>query len=289
MHAPLRNGASRAASLAAWGRALCALLLAVSTSACGSRLELSIGRQDPDSGLPDSHLPDAPAAPFRLEWRDDFDSFDTSRWEIAKHTFEKNLADFSADNAYVENGVLKIAIRDKPDAGTGKLYTAAEVRTWQEVKYGRFVTSARLAKGAGVISAFFSFHDFYRTDSPTKDWNEIVIEMTEPAQYRFTCSHENQSVPDERQVHESSGTLTFAAPEQFHTYAFEWTPSTVRVFVDGVARPNNCTVPELINLSQRLVMSAYPTSASWADSFDPSVLPVQAEFDWVELYTYVPP
>jgi endo-1,3-1,4-beta-glycanase ExoK len=44
------------------------------------------------------------------EWRDDFDTFDTSRWAKADWSFDGNRADFIPENAYVQNGLLVLAL-----------------------------------------------------------------------------------------------------------------------------------------------------------------------------------
>ena len=49
---------------------------------------------------------------FNFEWRDDFDTFDTSRWSKATWTFDCNEVDFTTDNAYTEDGNLVLALTD---------------------------------------------------------------------------------------------------------------------------------------------------------------------------------
>jgi endo-1,3-1,4-beta-glycanase ExoK len=44
------------------------------------------------------------------EWRDDFDNFNTSRWSKADWSFDGNRADFIPENAYVQNGLLVLAL-----------------------------------------------------------------------------------------------------------------------------------------------------------------------------------
>lgn len=51
---------------------------------------------------------------FNFEWRDDFDTFDASRWSKATWTFDCNEVDFTTDNAYIEDGNLVLALTD-PD------------------------------------------------------------------------------------------------------------------------------------------------------------------------------
>ncbi|MDO6760006.1 family 16 glycosylhydrolase [Tamlana sp. 2_MG-2023] len=52
---------------------------------------------------------------FTKQWRDEFDSFDYSRWTKAQWTFNGNEVDFVRENAYVEAGNLVLAITN-PDA-----------------------------------------------------------------------------------------------------------------------------------------------------------------------------
>ena len=47
---------------------------------------------------------------FVLDWTDEFDSFDSSRWSKANWTFEGNLVDFDPANAVVQDGTLILAI-----------------------------------------------------------------------------------------------------------------------------------------------------------------------------------
>ncbi|GLR16812.1 family 16 glycosylhydrolase [Portibacter lacus] len=49
---------------------------------------------------------------FTLEWRDDFDNFNSSRWAKAEWTFYCNEVDFAKENAFIEDGRLVLAITD---------------------------------------------------------------------------------------------------------------------------------------------------------------------------------
>jgi hypothetical protein len=52
---------------------------------------------------------------FELEWRDDFQTFDDSRWAKANWTFDCNEVDFTADNVSIVDGKLVLAITDPAD------------------------------------------------------------------------------------------------------------------------------------------------------------------------------
>jgi len=54
---------------------------------------------------------------FNLAWRDDFNSFDTSRWGTADWTFDENQADFSPDNVTTRNGYLVLSMTREGQEG----------------------------------------------------------------------------------------------------------------------------------------------------------------------------
>jgi beta-glucanase (GH16 family) len=54
---------------------------------------------------------------FTLQWKDDFNSFNSSRWQAATHTFAENECDFITQNAVVKDGHLVLAITDQYNTG----------------------------------------------------------------------------------------------------------------------------------------------------------------------------
>lgn len=54
---------------------------------------------------------------FEGGWRDDFNSFDTSRWGKANWTFDSNRVDFAPENAVVKNGILVLALTKENATG----------------------------------------------------------------------------------------------------------------------------------------------------------------------------
>lgn len=246
------------------------LVLTSALWSCGSRQDLIIGSDE-----------------FRLERRDEFDALDLSYWELATHTFDPNLAWFNPDNAKVEDGHLVLSITaDAAASEPTKAYSAAEVRTRVPFLYGRFRTRARLARGTGVISAFWGFYDRYSNDTGEQIDNQIVIESAiaqgaSDQQLRFTVD-----VPSDAP---ESATQTGFDADEFHELGYDWTPTEVRFFVDGQeqSRVSGDAAAQLTQY-ERLILSAYPTGAGWVSPFDPEQLPLTADFDWVEVYSYAP-
>lgn len=54
---------------------------------------------------------------FVLDWTDDFDTFDSSRWGKGTWTFDGNLVDFDPANAVVKDGTLILAITKEGETG----------------------------------------------------------------------------------------------------------------------------------------------------------------------------
>jgi MYXO-CTERM domain-containing protein len=54
---------------------------------------------------------------FVLDWTDDFDSLDGSRWATGNWTFDGNLVDFDPANAVVQDGTLILAITKEGATG----------------------------------------------------------------------------------------------------------------------------------------------------------------------------
>jgi endo-1,3-1,4-beta-glycanase ExoK len=300
-------------------RASRAAVLALLIAGCGSRVDLVIGRQSRGAGSAGQageiavagaggggeagsggsagsggaaanggQSGNAGSGPFELVVRDDFDALDENVWERATHSFEENLADFSADNAVVRDGTLILSVTQKAAGSPGKTFAAAEVRTRQSFTYGKFVARARFAPTSGVVTTMFTFHDLFGLDE-TATWNEIVLEGRTGLQPRlhFVSSYPNPVDAMQKVVAESFVSPEFNPADDFHELAFEWTPAHVHFSIDGVLV--NSLSPEpvaALTRDQRFVVSVYPSSEAWAGAFSAAELPTTAEYDWVEVYSY---
>ena len=220
------------------------------------------------------------AQSFELLWQDDFDAFDESRWEKPAHSFEENAGYFRPDNAVVEDGLLKMRITAEPHSG--KLYSAAEIRTSETFQWGRFEARFKPAAGSGLVSSLFTY--LYQP------WNEIDIEylghQRSGIQYNLITDG-----PSGREYQPYFDALSFMPHEDFHDYAFEWTPGEVRFFVDGVPMyVETRNVAERMNSPVKLHINCWPVDSdvtTFAGIFDPSALPAEAQYDWVRVYRYV--
>jgi hypothetical protein len=223
-----------------------------------------------------------PADPhFKLLWRDDFDTFDTDRWTKQTHTFAENLARFSAANAVVEGGFLKLRVTKVQNGD--KAYSAAELASKDQFTFGRFAGRIKFCAGSGMVSSLFTYKD-----DVNASWQEIDIEhlgnLPKSVQYNLISGNLNNRVYQPHVV-----TFQFAPPADFHDYSIEWTPSGVTFFVDGAQTHHDVQVT--LKDAARLHMNAWPTNnavTSFAGPFDPAAVPCEAQYDWVEAYSYTP-
>lgn len=218
---------------------------------------------------------------YKLLWRDDFDSFDANRWTKQTHTFAENLARFSANNVVVEGGLLKLKVTKVQNGD--KAYSAAEVATKDLFTFGRFVGHIKFCAGSGMVSSLFTYKD-----DVNQSWQEIDIEhlgnLPKSVQYNLISGNLNNRVYQPKVV-----TFTWSPPQEFHDYSIEWQPDGVTFFVDGVQKHHD--VQATLKDPARLHMNAWPTDNSvtmFAGTFDPNAVPCEAQYDWIETYSYTP-
>ena len=225
----------------------------------------------------------APADPhYKLAWRDDFDAFDDTRWTKQTNTFDENLARFSAANVEVAGGLLKLHVTKVQNGD--KAYSAAEVATKDLFTFGRFVGHIKFCAGSGMVSSLFTYKD----NDVATSWQEIDIEhlgnLPKSVQYNLISGNLANRVYQPHVV-----TFQFAPPADFHDYTIEWAPDGVTFFVDGAQTWHD--VQAKLKDPARLHMNAWPTNnafTTFAGPLDVNAVPCEADYDWVEAYTYVP-
>jgi endo-1,3-1,4-beta-glycanase ExoK len=218
---------------------------------------------------------------FKSLWRDEFDSFDTNRWSKATHTFPENKARFSANNAVVEGGFLKLRVSNVQNGD--KPYSAAEVLSKDEFTFGRFEGRIKFCAGSGMVSSLFTYKE-----DVNQSWQEIDIEhlghLPKSIQYNLISG-----TLANRKYQPKVVTFQYAPPADFHDYAIEWRPEGITFFVDGVQTHKD--VQDTLKDAARLHMNAWPTDnavTNFAGPLDTSAIPCEAQYDWVQVWSYQP-
>lgn len=224
----------------------------------------------------------APADPhYKLLWRDDFDTFNAARWTKQTHTFAENLAKFSVDNVTVDGGLLHLKVTKVQNGD--RAYSAAEVATVDQFTFGRFVGRIKFCAGSGMVSSLFTYKD-----NVNQSWQEIDIEhlgnLPKSVQYNLISGNLAN-----RKYQPHVVTFQYSPPQEFHDYSIEWTPDGVTFFVDGNQTWKD--VQATLKDPARLHMNAWPTDnkvTTFAGTFDPNAVPCEAQYDWIEAYSYTP-
>ncbi|MBI2429944.1 MAG: family 16 glycosylhydrolase, partial [Ignavibacteriales bacterium] len=178
--------------------------------------------------------------------------------------------------------LLILCVLIVPNILSAKIYKGAEYRTKQAFTYGRFEVRMKSAQREGMLSSFFTYHEI----TSTADWNEIDIEIMG----RYADDIQFNPITPGQINHVSHYRSSFNPGLDFHTYAFEWTPTYVAWFVDGseVHRQTGAHI-EALNLSQKIMMNVWnPTYPNWAGQWNENVLPAFAYYDWVSYAAYTP-
>ncbi len=163
-------------------------------------------------------------------------------------------------------------------------YRGAELRTHQSFTYGRFEVRYKAAWGTGVLSNFFTYHDY--TSPCCDEWNEIDIEILG----RYANDIQTTTITPGQKVQNSHTHLNFSPADSFYTYAIEWTPDYVAWFIDGkeIYRQTGPHIASL-TLGQKIMMNIWSSEwEPWVGAWNEELLPFFAYYDWVAYYSYNP-
>jgi endo-1,3-1,4-beta-glycanase ExoK len=237
---------------------------------------------------------------FTLLYRDDFDTFDATRWQVMTHSWDTNLALFSQQSVSVRDGQLQLALLPAPSGtldpgGATKSFFGAEVRSIDTLAYGRVRARIKFARGSAVVSSLVTIY----TPWPADNWNELDIEHlgAQPTKTQFnTMVYTGAPVtpPVTTPVSPTQDphlqNLEFAASDDFHVYAVEWTPESAKFYVDEALAYTWTKNIALMNLEQNVLLTIWASSsAAWAGAVTEDTGKAIASYDWVELYKYRKP
>ncbi len=160
---------------------------------------------------------------------------------------------------------------------------SAELYRTQAYFYGRFEARIRYAPGEGVVSSFFLWKD---GSSSTTSWNELDFEKV-----NATCRLQTNIWTGTGTQSAQFATLNINICDEFHTYAFEWTPDYIAWFIDGtqIRKVTGASVAEYTqNASAGMAMhfNVWVGNSNFGGVLDPSTLPVQEFISWAQYSSY---
>ena len=248
-----------------------------------------------------------PPPSFTLVWSDEFNDPDGSSPDTSKWTYDTGGSGWGnheleyytqrTQNAQIKGGNLVITAQKEiytgPD-GVTRNYTSARLKTQGlfSQAYGRFEARIRIPAGQGMWPAFWALGDNFSS----VDWPKCgEIDIMENIGKEPGTVHGSLHGPS---TYGSSSNLTapFRLPagqnfaDDFHLYAIEWEPGTIRFYVDT-------------HLYATFAASQWPAGGPWSFDHpfflilnlavggdwpgspdDRTVLPQQMLVDYVRIY-----
>jgi beta-glucanase (GH16 family) len=227
-----------------------------------------------------------------IVWSDDFDSPgppNSAKWgyDIGANNGwgnnEKQYYTDRTDNAVVEGGFLKIIL--KKENYQGSAYTSARLLTKGKFsfKYGKIEIRAKLPAGGGTWPAIWMLGDNLSTAGwPACGEIDIMEHTGNLLNKIYSTLHYGPSVAGHLQ---SGGNKVISnATTEFHVYKAEWTPGTIKFFVDDApiyTFVNNSTLP--FNQNFFIILNV-AMGGNFVGTIDPNFTSGTMEIDYVRVY-----
>lgn len=237
---------------------------------------------------------------YKLVWADEFEdtsvnpdnwTFQVMRAGMVNHELQRYVAGGEFDGqktAKVEDGKLIITAMEH----NGEVISARmnSKEAWQ---YGYIEARIKLPQGKGTWPAFWMMPRDARRGWPACGEIDIMEEVGYHANYTSSSIH-CKSYYHSIGTQKTQERLTKKAEGEFHTYALEWTPDGIYMYVDGVhddttltflndGTGNDDTWP--FNKPFYIIMNvAWGGDWGGKEGVDASALPVSMEVDYVRVY-----
>lgn len=242
-------------------------------------------------------------AAYQMVWSDEFNSdlLNTTAWSYEIGTgsqgwgnWEKQYYTNSTNNIYLSNGSLIIkALKDATayDPAYQTAFTSARINSLGKVqaKYGKFEARIKLPVPAkGVWPAFWMMGTNGQVWPRCAEF-DIMEYMCNSSNYNTinsTLHWYDESAGVDKGVNYGLAT-TVNNPTDWHVYTMEWTPTTIKTYIDGVEfyaadiTPSHMT--EFHNEAYILLNMAI--GGTYVNNeYDPSITEKTMEVDYVRIY-----
>lgn len=157
---------------------------------------------------------------------DNLTLFDKSMWRKSDgwaNAWEKIDTGWVGRHVALKDGRMAITLDDS--GASGRRFASGEYQSRHFYGYGRFEARLKSVAAPGFVTGFFTY------TGPTfkAPHDEIDFEFLGKAPHQVQLNY----FTDGEGGHDTTIDLGFDATADFHTYAFEWRPNSIRWFVDG--------------------------------------------------------
>lgn len=199
-----------------------------------------------------------------------FDHIDSNRWDVSERppngSWQEN--EWRADRLAPGPGGLVVSMVQTP-AGASAPLASGEIFTRDTYAYGYFEVRWRVPRGQGVVSGAFTYAGQEGRALPQELDIEILGRDTRTAALSFHVAGHAR----EQNVH-----LPFDAADGLHNFAIEWTPRSVRWYIDDdmVWEADDAIVQHMTK-PERIMLNLWGTEGlyRWAGHVNPNAGPWQ--------------
>jgi beta-glucanase (GH16 family) len=249
-----------------------------------------------------------PLASYKLAWSDEFSGPDGASPDSSKWTYDtggngwgNNELEYytnRAQNAQIKGGNLVITAQKEIFTGSDGVtrnYTSARLKTQGlfSQAYGRFEARIKIPAGQGIWPAFWMLGNDITSNGWPKCGEVDIMENIgkEPGTVHGSLHGPSNTGPT------SDATATFSLPsgqnfaDDFHLYAVEWEPGTVRFYVDAdlyatFTQPQWPAGGAWVFDHPFFIILNVAVGGDWPGSPDTAtVFPQQMLVDYVRIYT----
>jgi beta-glucanase (GH16 family) len=147
-----------------------------------------------------------------LDFTDNFDSFDETRWTKGDHNLGRTY--LNPENVSTSNGNLAIKLPARTLEG-------GEIRSNE--LYGSYLACIQVPDAPSSITGFFLYE-------PPDYASELDIEIYNDSSRKLAIY---STYAGGRQTHDQTLKLPFDPTKGFHEYRFDYTPTSLRFYADG--------------------------------------------------------
>jgi beta-glucanase (GH16 family) len=225
-----------------------------------------------------------------MVWSDEFDqpgAPNPQKWiyDIGAGGWGNNESQYYTnrlDNAIVSNGTLKIIA--KAETYSGSSYTSARLlsRTKFTFKYGKIEVFAKVPVGAGTWPAIWMLGDNFTTVGWPACGEIDIMEHKGSDPNRIHGSVHYPGFSGGNAV--TATTLIQGAATSFHLYACEWSPQSIKFFVDGNLFHTVANTSSLPFNQSFFILLNQAMGGIFGGAIDPAFSNATFEIDYVRVY-----
>jgi beta-glucanase (GH16 family) len=223
----------------------------------------------------------APPEGFQLAWADEFNggALDTSKWNY--RTDSKHWSTQLPANVRVENGSAVLLL--KKEKSGDKEYTGAGVISKRAFRFGYYESRFRILAGKGWHSSFWMMgHD--GSGGTGTAATELELDVIENDSINLNAYGVNLHKWQGQHASYGHKVITTKAPlSEFHVFGCEYTPQTVKYFLDAEL-VQTVDVSQLPHSDLHIWLTSIASYLGKTDAVDESRLPGRVEYDYVRFY-----